>query len=193
MSETSVSLLERLRRAPEPAAWQRLLDLYDPLIRRWLARSPLQPADRDDLVQEVLGVVVRKLPEFERRRTGAFRAWLRGVTVNCLRDFFRASRRRPVAPGDSAFLDRLAELEDPQSALSQLWDAEHDRHVVRRLLELIEPQFEAPTVAAFRLAVLEGRKAADVAAALGLTVNAVLLAKSRVLRRLRQELDGLLS
>ena len=89
-------------------------------------------------------------------------------------------------------LGRLDELEDPQSALSRLWDVEHDRHVARRLLALLEPQFEAATLAAFRRVVLEGRKPAEAAAELGVSVNAVLLAKSRVLRRLRQEAGEML-
>lgn len=193
MSETSLSLLERLQRQPDPLSWQRLVEVYAPLIARWLARSPLQTADREDLVQEVLQIVVRKLPEFQRHGSGSFRAWLRVVTVNCLRDFWRSEKHRPVATGDSDFLNRLQELEDPRSPLAQVWDSEHDRHVVRRLLELIEPQFEATTRQAFRRVVLEGQKPVQVAADLGISVNAVFLAKSRVLRQLRREIDGLLS
>jgi RNA polymerase sigma-70 factor (ECF subfamily) len=85
----------------------------------------------------------------------------------------------------------LEQLEDPNSALSQLWDREHDQHVTRRLLELIEPEFSATTWQAFRRVVLEGAKAAEVAAELGITANAVWIAKSRVLARLREELRGL--
>jgi RNA polymerase sigma factor (sigma-70 family) len=191
MAETSLSLLERLQREPDPLSWQRLVELYAPLIARWLTRSPLQNADREDLVQEVLEIVVRKLPEFQRRREGSFRAWLRVVTVNCLREFWRSAKNRPVATGDSDFLKKLQELEDPQSALTQVWNSEHDRHVVRRLLELIEPQFEASSCLAFRKVVLEGQKPAAVGIALGMSVNAVLLAKSRILRQLRREMDGL--
>jgi RNA polymerase sigma-70 factor (ECF subfamily) len=191
MAETSLSLLERLQREPDPLSWQRLVELYAPLIARWLTRSPLQNADREDLVQEVLEIVVRKLPEFQRRREGSFRAWLRVVTVNCLREFWRSAKNRPVATGDSDFLKKLQELEDPQSALTQVWNSEHDRHVVRRLLELIEPQFEASSCLAFRKVVLEGQKPVAVSAVLGMSVNAVLLAKSRILRQLRREMEGL--
>jgi RNA polymerase sigma-70 factor (ECF subfamily) len=193
MSETSLSLLARLQQRPDPLSWQRLVDLYAPLIARWLARSPLQNADREDLVQEVLKIVVQKLPEFQRRREGSFRAWLRVVSVNCLRDFWRASKHHPPGTGGSDFLEKLQELEDPQSALTQAWDAEYDRHVVRRLLELIEPQFEPTTQQAFRKVVLEGQKPSQVALELGISVNAVFLAKSKILRQLRQEMDGFLS
>jgi RNA polymerase sigma-70 factor (ECF subfamily) len=72
-----------------------------------------------------------------------------------------------------------------------VWDEEHDRHVIHRLLELLQPHFEPATWQAFHRLVRDGARAADVAAELGTTVNAVLLAKSRVLRRLRQEAAGL--
>jgi len=193
MTDTSLSLLERLQTQPDELSWQRLVDIYAPLIGRVLARSPLQNADREDLVQEVLKLVVQKLPEFQRRREGSFRAWLRVVTVNCLREFWRSSRHQPVATGDSDFLQKLQELEDPQSELTKIWDTEHDRHVVRRLLELIGPQYEPTTLQAFRRVVLEGQKPAQVAAELNISVNAVFLAKSKVLRQLRQEIAGLLS
>jgi RNA polymerase sigma-70 factor (ECF subfamily) len=85
----------------------------------------------------------------------------------------------------------LEALEDPHSDLSRRWDEEHDRHVLGRLLEAIRPDFAPATWQAFRRLVLDGRKAADVAAELGLSVNAVFIAKSRVQRRLRQEMRGL--
>jgi RNA polymerase sigma-70 factor (ECF subfamily) len=193
MSETSTSLLDRLRLQPDAEAWQRLVELYTPLIRGWLRRHGRLDQDADDLVQEVLAVVVRKLPDFRREpRTGAFRRWLRTITVNCLRDFWRARRARPVATGDSAFLEMLHQLEDPDSALSRLWDREHDHHVTHRLLQLIQPKFEPSTWRAFQRVALEGAAAEVVAAELGISVNAVFIAKSRVLTRLRQEGEGLI-
>jgi RNA polymerase sigma-70 factor (ECF subfamily) len=193
MAETSLTLLDRLQKQTDQESWRRLVDIYAPLIRFWLSRSPLQSADHEDLTQEVLKIVVQKLPEFQRRREGSFRAWLRVVTVNCLREFWRSSKHQPVATGDSDFLQKLQELEDPQSELAKVWNSEHDRHVVRRLLELIGPQFEPTSLHAFRKVVLEGLKPSQVAAELGISVNAVFLAKSKILRQLRQEIAGLLS
>jgi RNA polymerase sigma-70 factor (ECF subfamily) len=193
MAETSLTLLIRLQQKADPTSWQRFVDIYAPLIGKWLARSPLQSADHDDIAQEVLKIIVQKLPDFERRREGSFRTWLRVVTANCLKTHWRSEQYRPLATGDSDFCMQLQQLEDPHSALAQAWDAEHDQHVVRRLLELIAPQFEPTTLQAFRKVVMEGQKPAEVAVALGISVNAVLLAKSKILRQLRQELDGILS
>ena len=193
MPDTPISLLERLRLRPDAASWRRLVDLYTPLIRTWLRRHALQDPDADDLTQDVLGVLVRELPNFRHDlRRGAFRRWLRTVTVNRLRVFWRSQRGRPLSGGGSDLGHVLDQLADPDSGLSRLWDREHDLHVARRLLELLEPEFEPATWRAFRLLVLEGRATAEVAAELGLSPNAVRIAKSRVLRRFRQEADGLI-
>ncbi len=127
---------------------------------------------------------------FERRGQGAFRVWLRIILVHRIRDYFRGRQRRPVATGDSDFLRQLDELESPESDLSRLWDREHDDHVAASLLRRVQKDFAPATWQAFQRHVLEGEPAAQVAAALGLSLNSVLLAKSRVLKRVRQELAG---
>jgi RNA polymerase sigma-70 factor (ECF subfamily) len=192
LSATPTSLLERLRLQPDAASWQRLVDLYAPFVAAWLRSQGVQAADVDDLTQEVLGTLVRELPHFHHDlRPGAFRRWLRGIALNRLRTFRRT--RRPLPAAGNPFLEEALErLEDPESDLSRRWDEEHDCHVVRRLLELIEPEFEPPTWRAFRMVVLEGKPTREAAAALNLTPNAVRIAKARVLARFRQEIDGLI-
>jgi RNA polymerase sigma-70 factor (ECF subfamily) len=190
--ETSVSLLERLARQPCDEDWRRLLELYQPLLRTWLARQGVPPTDTDDLVQEVLLVVFREMGHFERRGPGAFRAWLRTILVHRVRHYFRTCRQRPAATGGSDFSRRLDELESHDSALSRLWDREHDEHVAASLLRRVQGDFAPATWQAFRRHVLEGEPVARVAEELGLSLNSVLLAKSRVLKRLRQELAGLI-
>jgi RNA polymerase sigma-70 factor (ECF subfamily) len=189
--ETSVSLLERLAGSPHDDDWRRLLDLYQPLLRVWMTRAGVAKSDRDDLSQDVLLVVFREVHRFERRGVGAFRGWLRTILANRLRDYLRTRRKQPVATGDSDFLDRLDELEAPDSELSKLWDREHDEHVTASLLRRIQNDFTATTWEAFRLHVMDGHPAAAVAKEVGLSLNSVLLAKSRVLKRLRLELTGI--
>src|SRR5262245_5233635 len=157
----------------------------------WLRRQGLGDSDAEDLVQEILVVVLRELACFQHNtRPGAFRAWLRTITVHRLQDFIRARQYRPIAGGDSALLDQVNQLEDPASAPSRQWDQEHDAHVVRRLLALIEPDFEESSWQAFRAVMFEGQTPSAAAARLGMSVNAVLLSKSRILSRLRQEARG---
>ena len=190
MPETSCTLLDRLRDGADDQAWRRLVDLYTPLIQGWLGRYDLPAADVEDLTQEVMTALVRELPDFRRQRAGSFRLWLKTITINRLRGFWRGRNNRPVGGGGSDFLKLLEQLEDPASQLSGVWDREHDRHVTQRLLQMIEVEFEATTWQAFRRQVVDGFRAAAVAAELNISVNAVLLAKSRVLRRLRQEIAG---
>ena len=190
--ETSVSMLERLAGAPTDDDWRRLDDLYRPLLRAWIARAGVPASDANDLVQEVLLVVVGRIGEFERRREGSFRAWLRTILKKKMTDYFRGQNRQPTATGDSDFQRRLDELESPESALSKLWDREHDEHVVAALMQGVRGDFAPATWQAFRRHVLEGEPAAHIALEMGLSLNSVLLAKSRVLKRLRQELAGLI-
>jgi RNA polymerase sigma-70 factor (ECF subfamily) len=193
MTLTSNTLLEGLQRRSSETAWHRMVDLYTPLIRNWLKRYAVFDHDAEDLVQEVLAIVVRKLPEFRRQpQIGSFRRWLRNITVNCLRYFWRAQRLRPRGGSNEAFAQVLDQLEDPDSALSKFCDQEHDEHVTRRLLEMIRSRFESKTWLAFQRVALEGVSVDQVAADLGLSVNAVFIAKSRVLHMLRKAGQGLI-
>ncbi len=192
MTPTSVSLLDRLKAAgPDDSDWNRLHAVYLPLIERWLGRVPGLGAESADLAQEVLVVVFRELPRFERRRQGSFRAWLRQVTVNKIRNYRRQRHRRPIAGSDPAaqFLERLA---NPNDDLAREWDQDHDKHVIQKLLAIVQPDFNRTTWEAFQRFGIEGLPAAQVAEELGLSVNAVVLAKSRVLKRLREEAGDLL-
>jgi RNA polymerase sigma-70 factor (ECF subfamily) len=188
---TSVSLLDRLKVArPDASDWHRLQGIYLPLIRRWLARVPGLGDEVDDLAQDVFLVVVRELPRFDRRREGSFRAWLRQITVNQARSHWRRRRRMPVGLDPAVgFLDRL---EAPNGDLAREWDEDHDRHVFERLLAIVQPDFQPTTWEAFRRFALDGIPAARTGEELGLTENAVLQAKSRILKRLRAEAGELL-
>ncbi len=98
------SLLDRLSRRPDDADWRRLVSLYTPVLHACLGRHGLQPADLDDLMQEVLGVVAQEMQAFRHNgRVGAFRTWLRAITAHCMRRFWRAKRYQAAAPGGSDF------------------------------------------------------------------------------------------
>lgn len=192
MSPTSLSLLDRLKSArPEASDWNRLQDVYLPLIRRWLGRVPGLGAEAEDLTQEVFVILAREIPRFDRRREGSFRAWLRQVAVNKVRTHRRQRQRRPDVGQDltDGFLDRLA---DPDGDLAREWDREHDRHVTQRLMTVVQPDFSPATWEAFRRFALDGLPAAKVAEELGMTENAVIRSKARVLKRLREEAGELL-
>jgi RNA polymerase sigma-70 factor (ECF subfamily) len=170
-----------------------MVELYSPMIRAWLGRYGLLESDVDDISQTVLSAVVASLPHFRHNgRVGAFRTWLRTITVNSLRQKLRADRRRLESLGGRELLAGLNELEDPESDLSEVWDRAHDAYVLRTVMASAESEFEAKTWQAFRLQVFDEAQPRSVAAQLEMTVNAVLIAKSRVLKRLRELSRGLI-
>ena len=180
--ETSVTWIGRLAGSPDGDDWRRLDAAYRPLLLGWAARAGVGGA-AEDVVQDVMVAVVERVGEFEHRGPGAFRAWLRGILANHVRRHFA---RRRATPGVD--LDAVA---DPHIDLGRVWDREHDEYFAARALRAAEGDFAPATWAAFRMQVVDGRGAAAAAAAAGITLNAALLAKSRVLKRLREELRGL--
>lgn len=192
MSQTSITLLNSLQRQDDPATWDRLVTLYRPLLLTWLHKYDVQSSDAEDLAQEVLMAVSKELQAFDHNgRTGAFRTWLRSILVNRLRNFWRARGRRPKASDESDIERRLSQLDDPASEMSLLWNKQHDVHVVQELLASAEPNFTVETWTAFTRVAIDGERPDAVAVELGISLNAVFIAKSRVLSRLRQEAAGL--
>lgn len=191
---TSPTLLDRAK-ANDPLAWQRLVELYSPLIFYWCRGTRLQAADAADIVQEVFHAVARSLERFEHEtRRGSFRGWLRRITLNKLRDHWRAHGSEPAAAGGSAFHQQLLQAADPAAVFDPEAPpgAEETGLLLARALDLFRTDFEDSTWQAFWGLVIEGRSAGEMAAALGLTVNAVYKAKARVLSRLRSELHTLI-
>jgi RNA polymerase sigma-70 factor (ECF subfamily) len=192
MATTRQSLLIRAQRGDE-ASWKDLADLYRPFFVSWLSRQNLPERDRDDLTQEILVSVVQYLPSFRHSgRPGAFRSWLRTIATNRVRDYWRACERLAPVSGGSAISEVLNQVADPNSAPDRHWDDEHDRYILRCLLDLVEQEFEPTTFWAFRRLSLDDATGAEVAAELGLSVGAVYVAKSRVLQRIREEAAGLI-
>ncbi|HTU19180.1 MAG TPA: sigma-70 family RNA polymerase sigma factor [Gemmataceae bacterium] len=187
MTRTPASLLERLRQAHAPEAWERLVLLYTPLIYSWARQAGLQEADAADLVQDVFVTLVQTLPAFDYDRHKSFRGWLRTITLNKWRDRQRKRARQPV-PSDAAL------LEDPAPAANNehFWEVEYRQHLVNRALAIMSRDFQPATWKAFWEQAVEGRPAAEVAAELKLTIGAAYAAKLRVLDRLREEMAGML-
>lgn len=185
MDKTPVSLLERMRKPGDEEAWRRFVELATPMLLGWAHRAGLPSQDAADLVQEVFAVLVRKLPEFNYDGQKSFRGWLRAVTLNKWRERMRRSMAAPLnAAGE---LEQL-EVGDPAEAF---WDRDYREYIVARALEVMRAEFEERTWKACWEQLVADRPASEVAEELGMTVGAVYAAKSRVLRRLREELAGL--
>jgi RNA polymerase sigma-70 factor (ECF subfamily) len=189
---TSRSLLDRLQR-DEAAAWDRLVDLYAPRVYRWCRWWDLPEQETADVMQDVFHAVAAHVAGFRRERAGdTFRGWLRTITRNKVRDHFRRLGREPGGAGGTEAQLRFARLPDARPADDdESGGGPSDRGLFGRALELIRGEFEARTWRAFWLTAVEDRSPREAAAELGMSPGAVRVAKSRVLRRLREELGEL--
>ena len=188
---TPLSMLDRVR-AHDPEAWRRLVRLYQPLVLSWCTRGGVNADDAEDVAQEVFTSAAAALDRFHRDRPGdTFRGWLRAITRNQMLLLFRRDRGRPVAEGGSDAWHDLQEVEDPFPGPDEGESAELGQ-LYQRATELVRGEFEERTWRAFELTVIEDRTTADVSRELNMTPNNVRQAKSRVLRRLREEVGDLL-
>ena len=189
---TSGSLLQRAR-ARDAAAWEKLTKVYGPLVYRWCRRAGLQASDAADVVQEVFRSVADAIGRFRKGRpSDSFRGWLWTIARNKIRDHFRRRAAEPQAIGGST-----AQLETQQLAEvapDETDDGSRERlksSLARRAVMLMQEDFEERTWQAFWRTAVDERDPAEVAQQLGMSRASVYMARSRVLRRLRQELDGL--
>ena len=172
----------------DESAWREMNQVYRPMIVRWLRRYRLQIGDAEDIAQEVMMNVASLAGDFRHNgRVGAFRNWLRAITVNTAHNYWKRYRRQPVASGGSVFREMLGQLQDPNSETTRRFNAHYDHTVLLEMVNTIESQFHSQTIKAFRMHVMEGVAASETAMRLGVPVHVVYLAKSRVLRRLREE------
>lgn len=193
MEDTSVSLLERIAAQNLDEDWQRLLALYRPFIESQVRRYPQLADEAEDIVQNVCLVLMQELPGFQRQRTGSFRRWFRQVTVNQLRVASRQNRAKPIPASSLAELESsLEQLLDPTSEAARRWDEEHDREILRQVIEIVRAVSNPIHWQAFQKHVLEGQPAEEVAQALGISLNSVQLVKSRLKKRMQVEIQGLL-
>jgi RNA polymerase sigma-70 factor (ECF subfamily) len=191
-SATPLSLLERVR-ARDAAAWSRLVALYQPLVLYWCRRGGVRGPDAEDVAQEVFAGAAAGLDHFRRDQPGdTFTGWLRGITRNQVLLHFRRNQGRPQAEGGSDAWEQLQNVHDPLAPTDAEEVAEMSQ-VYRRALEQVRGDFEESTWQAFWQTAIEGHPPAAVAGTLGMTPGAIRQAKSRVLRRLKQEMGELLS
>ena len=183
---THVSLLERIGSGADDAAWREFCDRYGELIRGFAARRGLQPADRDDLMQDVLVAIAKAMPGFIYDPSkGKFRSYLKTVALHAI---FKRSCQSDVAI-DLSRIDELTRSAAGSEEVDQQWELQWRQYHLRRALKTVEGEFNATDLAAFRAYALDGESVAEVTKRFGLSADSVYQAKSRILKRLGEAID----
>ena len=188
-SQTSPTLLVRLRRTPtDEGAWQEFCRRYGRQILLWCRQWHLQEADAQDVMQTVMLTLAERMRNFAYDPAGSFRGWLRTVTLNAWRKL-AASKHRAVAGSGDSVVDRLLQTVAARDDLVAKLEEEFDRELLEQASLRVRLRVEPHTWDAFRLVALEGFSGAEAAARLGMKVAAVFVAKGRVQKLLREEID----
>jgi len=166
------------------------VDLYTPLVAHWIRRCGLDPSDTADCIQDVFAAVAMSLESYQATGTsGGFRAWLWTITRNKVRDLIRRKRRHPRPRGGSTAWQQLNEIPDESVVPNdEPTDSAHLDELIGRGLEQIRSEFEPRSWQAFWRTAVDGIPDAIASQELGMTPAAVRQHRSRILRRLREQL-----
>ena len=193
-SRTSVSLLLRLRDLENNDAWEDFLRRYGPKIFDWCRWYHLQDSDASDVTQEVLGKLIKAMKTFEYNESrGSFRAWLKTVTNNAIRDFLKSLSRPGRGTGDSQAQRDISAIQAPEAleSLAQTIEAEAEQELLAEAEQRVRKRVKDKNWEAYRLTAIELEKPADVAETLDMDVANVYIAKSRVIKMLQEEVERL--
>jgi RNA polymerase sigma-70 factor (ECF subfamily) len=188
---TRASLLVRLRDGTNALAWHEFIQTYGPVVYGFARKRGLQDADAADLMQDVLRSVSTALGrlDYDRQR-GTFRGWLFTITRNKVFNFLSARRIRPQGSGNTTTNLLLDEQPEPADD-SDEWERDYQRRLAARAMDTIQKEFQPATWKAFWITAVDGASAAEASKQTGLSTGAVYVAKSRVLARLKEEVEGL--
>jgi len=188
---TRITLLNRIRDAGDSTSWAEFAQIYGPVVYGFARKRGLQDADAADVVQDVLRSVARNASKLDYNpKKGTFRGWLYTVTRNKVYNFLSAGKNRakPIG-GDSEDGDGLDQLPDRSPGQDADWELEYQRRLSSLAMDAVKKEFHASTWKAFWATAVDGRSATEIGRELGMTAGAVYVAKSRVLARLRDEVQ----
>ncbi|MBM3887637.1 MAG: sigma-70 family RNA polymerase sigma factor [Verrucomicrobia bacterium] len=194
---TRTSLLARLKDRDDQVGWKDFFDTYWKLIYGVAIKSGLSDAEAQDVVQETLITVARKIEQFKRDPAlGSFKGWLCTVTRSKIVDLVRkrppvqAPRPRPL--GESERTPTIERVPDPASLdLDAVWEEDWRKNLMDAALEKIRPKVNPLHYQIFDLYVVKDWAARDVARTLKVNIGLVYLAKHRIAAMLKKEIENL--
>ncbi len=187
---TRASLLVRIRDRGDQTAWQEFVEVYSPVIYGFARKRGLQDADAADLMQDVLRSVSNAIGRLEYDpKQGSFRGWLFTITRNKVFNHLSARRGKARGTGDSGAQALLSAHPDDSPTMDDGWELDYQRQIAALAMNELRTEFQEKTWEAFWRTAVEGESAGDVGRALGMSPGAVYVAKSRVLARLKVEVQ----
>ncbi len=186
---TRPTLLLRLREAGDDASWAEFVEIYTPLIHRYCLNRGLQPADADDVTQDVMRSIFRSLRDFRYDpERGTFRSWLYTVTRHEVNRHLKRLSKLPRTGASTTLTLKIEQTPDPREERD--WDLEYRRQMFAWAAEAVRPEFSEAHWQAFIQTTIDGHDPAEVGAGLGLSRAAVYIAKSRIVKRLREKIGS---
>lgn len=186
---TRETLLLRLRDPEDDASWTEFAEIYTPLLYGYCKKRGIQQADAADIVQDVMRSVALAMRSFEYDPAkGKFKGWLFTAIRHAIGRYFKNLRRRPLTPADSQFTEMLEST--PEESETVDWERDYQRELLKWALEKVKPEFAERIWNAFEQTALHGREPADVSEEIGMTKNAVAIAKFRVTKRLKEKAES---
>ena len=185
--DTRPSLILRLKDLHDVQAWNDFAEIYEPLVYRLARKLGMQHADALEAKQEVMLHLVHVVENWQQRPGGSFRGWLYRVARNVMLRHLEQRRRDPKGTGDTQQHVLLAEIEAPE--LTAEFDVEFKRQVFAWTSRRVRAEVEPTTWQAFWRTYVDGVPVSEVAAQLGISKGNVYVARSRVMKRLRERVQ----
>ena len=190
---TRASLLVRLRDGRDNEAWRQFVELYSAVVYGFARKRGLQDADAADVMQDVMRSVAGAVGRLNYDPSrGSFRSWLYTIARNKIFNFLEAGRHRiGRGSGDTGVREKLEAHPDPEWGLAASWEEEYERNLAAVAMRRVQTEVQPATWQAFWQTAVEGRSTREAAEAVGMSAGAVYVARSRVLARLKEEVQRL--
>ena len=187
---TQPTLLLRIRDTEDEASWERFVRIYTPLVFGYCRKRGLQEADASDVAQEVMRTVAQSINRFEyNQKKGTFRGWLLRVTRNKLLKYFSKLQKQPIGSGRTTIQAKLEET--PDATETDHWNKAYQQRLFQWASGEVKDEFAEKTWSAFWLAAVENQSSQKIATELQMSLGAVYIAKSRVIARIRKQIESI--
>lgn len=184
--DTRASLIVRLKASEDSSVWHEFVSIYESVIYRTARKQGLCHDDSAEVTQEVLTRVTKAIDGWEiNPGRGSFRGWLYRITKNLSIDYLRKSKRRPTTGNDTTILNSI---KAPGESGND-FDRQFERQVFRQTARTIENQFKPKTWKAFWMTTVDGKSIDEAVKQLDMTRGAIYIARSRVMAKLKQEVQ----